>query len=195
MKETLLYCILYALAAVAVIPAVGAATGFIVSTILRKVLSLLSRSGRLYLFVVNTLTFPGVYYHELSHALFAFLSGAKVNKIKLYEKKDGHLGYVTYTPRGFWFTRSIQLCLASCAPVIMGLIAEAILIRIIYNTALPTWGIVILFYLAFSILLHMDMSKPDIRSYLKGCPFFFLLAFVILFLTHGDGVWGSFFHF
>ena len=179
MRSEIFYCILYSLIAVSVVPVIGASVNFIVSVVLGKGLSLINKNGKLYLFVVNTLTFPGVWYHELSHALFAFLSGAKVDKIKLYEKKDGHLGYVIYTPRGKWVSRSMQLCMASCAPVVMGMLADAAIIWLIYAVTLPVWAYILLGYLAVSILIHMDMSGADLKSYLKGCPFFFLFVMVI----------------
>lgn len=51
-------------------------------------------------------TAVGVIFHELSHLLFAFLTGAKIEGFRLYRFKrsedDDVLGYVNYAPRGFF---------------------------------------------------------------------------------------------
>ncbi len=161
-------------------PLIGFIVNFISSMVLRKLLGFISRTGKLYLFVVNRLTFPGVMYHELSHALFAFITGAKVNEIKLYQKKDGHLGYVKYTPQGILPIRSVQMAFTSCAPVLMGIILEMIIMGIFYSFHfVPKMTKVVLAYLFISVLLHMDMSKEDVKSYIKGAWSIMIIAFMI----------------
>ena len=175
--------IIIAVGGVMIMPLIGLIVHGIVSGILERLFGLISRSGALYLFFANTLTFPGVMYHELSHAFFAFITGAKINEIKLYQKREGHLGYVNYTPRGPWAFRCLQLSVASCGPVIAGIIA---LVGLIYTFTeyafMPVWGKGILIYLGISVLIHMDMSYADLKSYVKGIPFFIILIFVISFV-------------
>ena len=72
------YSALISLGVIIIIPLIGMIINFIVTIILSRIIR-----GKLYLFVANTLTFPGVMYHELSHALFAFITGAKIEKISM----------------------------------------------------------------------------------------------------------------
>ena len=69
-------------------------------------------------------TFIGVIHHELSHALFGFLSGARIIEMNLYKpnKKTGELGHVVSVPRGNIFFQGLQKALVSIAPVVMGFI-------------------------------------------------------------------------
>ena len=48
-------------------------------------------------FIFNRLTFIGVFHHELSHALLATVTGAKVTKIVFFHPDGDRLGYVTYS--------------------------------------------------------------------------------------------------
>ncbi|MCR5674640.1 MAG: M50 family metallopeptidase [Lachnospiraceae bacterium] len=168
-----------AVALVAVIPLVGFAVNYVVTGILQTLFSLISRSGGLYLFFANRLTFAGVIWHELSHALFAFLTGAKVEEISLYHKEGNHLGYVKFRPRGIWPAQCVQLSLSACAPVIMGILALFGIHAALRSLSLPVWGVVIAVYLFVSILVHMDMSPEDLKSYIKGVPFFLIVFFVL----------------
>ncbi|MCR5339698.1 MAG: hypothetical protein K6E75_14190 [Lachnospiraceae bacterium] len=178
LSEILKTSLIIAAGSVVVLPLIGLIVHAVSSFVLQNVFGLFSRSGALYLFFANTLTFPGVVYHELSHALFAFLTGAKINEIKLYQKKEGHLGYVNYSPRGAWGLQSLQLTLASCAPVVTGMIAEAVIYYVFTTFTLPIWGKVLLIYLGVSILVHMDMSTADLKSYVRGVFFVMILVFI-----------------
>ncbi len=172
------YSALISLAVIIIIPLIGVVVNFIVTMLLSRLIH-----GKLYLFVANTLTFPGVVYHELSHALFALITGAKIEKVSLYHKQGNALGSVDISTRGPWINRSMQLSFTACAPVIMGMLAEGILFYVFSKVALPVWAAVILGFLAFCILLHMDMSGADLKGYLKGIVFVFFLFWVIAFLT------------
>jgi hypothetical protein len=165
---------------VAAIPLIGFLENVLIMGILRNVFGIISRSGGLFLFFVNRVTFVGVMYHELSHALFAFLTGAKVDKISLYHKEGDHLGYVQYRARGIWPLQCVQHSLSSCAPVVMGLLALAGIYSVLTKITLPVWGLALLIYVFVSILVHMDMSTQDLKLYLKGVPFFLILSFVIV---------------
>lgn len=74
---------------------------------------------------LNKITFIGVIHHELSHALFALLTGAKITSIHLFrpDEKTGTLGSVSYATRGPLILRSFQSTLASMAPIICGTIS------------------------------------------------------------------------
>lgn len=137
--------------------------------------------------LINYLTFPGVVHHELSHALFAFLTGAKVTEIKLFRihHKDGRLGYVSYAPRGNFIMMSIQKVLSSVAPIVMGFVSCSLL----YLYARPAledslWQTALLYYALVSIILHMSLSKQDIKVMKSG------ILVVILGMTIGFYVFG-----
>ncbi len=164
---------------VAIIPLTGFLIDLVVMGIIRSLCGVISRSGGLYLFVANRLTFAGVIWHELSHALFAFISGAKVEKISLYHKEGDHLGYVRYRTRGPWPLQCVQHSLSSCAPVIMGIFALASIYTVLASFALPVWGFALLIYLFISILVHMDMSTQDLKLYVRGVPLFWVIFFLI----------------
>ena len=68
---------------------------------------------------------------------------------------------------------------SACAPVITGLIGECVIFYVLTQLTLPVWGSILLGFLSFCILLHLDMSGADIKGYMKGIPFFFLLFFLI----------------
>ena len=168
---------------VAAIPLTGFLIDLVVMGIIRFLCGLISKSGGLYLFVANRLTFAGVMWHELSHALFAFISGAKVEKISLYHKEGDHLGYVRYRTRGPWALQCVQHSLSSCAPVVMGLVAIAVIYTAFTSFELPIWGSVLLIYLFISILVHMDMSTQDLKLYVRGVPLFWVIFFVLALVT------------
>ena len=61
-------------------------------------------------FLLNRVMFIGTVFHELSHALFAVLTGAKVKKIRcftLFSKEM--LGYVEFAPTGNKAKQALQL--------------------------------------------------------------------------------------
>ncbi|MCR5128631.1 MAG: hypothetical protein K6B69_11090 [Lachnospiraceae bacterium] len=178
-SEMMKYSALISLAVIVAIPMTGFLIHLFVTRLLANLLSLINPSGKLFLFVANTLTFPGVCYHELSHALFAFITGAKVKKIVLYHKEGNHLGYVEMIPRGPLPLKWMQMSFSACAPVITGLIGECVILWVFATLTLPTWGYILCGFFFFCLLLHMEMSGADIKGYLKGIPFLFLLFFLV----------------
>ena len=132
-------------------------------------------------FICNRLTFIGVIVHEYSHALFATLAGAKVTEIKCFEFNNyGRLGHVTYTLQGNRVQQALQYSLCSCAPVVTGLTLESILLKIMFTTPnLPTWSLVLIWYLFISVLNHMSMSSSDIKNYCKGLWIIAPVTFII----------------
>ena len=171
------------------VPLIGLLIHGIFAFILQKILSIVDRTGTLYLIIGNVITFPGVIMHELSHALFALITGAKVNKVRLYGIKGDSLGNVNFTPRGLKIFKAIQLALASCAPVISGLITETVILYALKIYQMQTWQTAILIYLMISILMHMDMSSSDISNYIKGMKVIFPVTFLITLSVNIIGVY------
>jgi len=161
------------------VPLIGLLIHGIFTFILQRMLSIIDKTGTLYLIIGNVITFPGVIIHELSHALFALITGAKVNKVRLYGIKGDSLGNVNFTPRGFKISKAIQLALASCAPVISGVITETVILYVFKTHQMQPWQTAILIYLIISILMHMDMSSSDISNYIKGMKVIFPVTFLI----------------
>ncbi|MDE7422138.1 MAG: M50 family metallopeptidase [Lachnospiraceae bacterium] len=133
--------------------------------------------------LINYITFVGVMHHELSHALLAFLSGAKVTEIKLFRihHKDGALGYVAYAPRGNFILQSIQKVATSIAPIICGFISSYLLWLYVRPVAMENiWSICLFYYVLVSIILHMSLSKQDIKV-MKGGLLVVIALMTILF--------------
>ena len=130
-------------------------------------------------FICNRLTFPGIMVHELSHAVFASMLGAKVTKIKLISlRQDGRLGWIEYQTRGKKILQGLQLSWSACAPTIMGAILETMIIHIFSHAGI--FSKVILIYFMISIADHMSMSKQDILNYIHGSWAFCGILYVIL---------------
>ena len=105
-----------------------------------------------YIFL-NKITFIGVIHHELSHALLAFITGAKIVQVKLfkYDEEDGSLGQVVFYPRGPLLLRCIQDLFSSIAPTLCGGVSIFCLIYFITYDAI--WK-----YIVFGILIFF----PDL---------------------------------
>ncbi len=189
MKETLINSLILTLVFILIVPAVGFVINLIATVAFKALFSLADSTGTAFAFFNNRLTFLGVIIHELSHALFAFVTGARITDFKLYHKEEKRLGYVSIVPQGNWAIRSIQMAMTACGPVIIGLIIEAVIIYVISLGVLPWWGVALLILLLFiPVLFHMDMSAEDLKGYLRGAPFFFILFFVISFVMVNFGV-------
>lgn len=165
-----------------IIPAFG-----IVMGMLRKIIyNIISILSALFAFALaNYLTFPGVIHHELSHAIWGFLTGAKITNITLFKPNGMSLGHVDMYYRGPWFLRSIQACVSSAAPVFCGLITSYFL----FTTAIPSVSgflLILLYYILFSVLMHMTMSIPDIKCFFKGFWGFYIIVFIICIITKFD---------
>ncbi len=130
--------------------------------------------------ICNYLTFPGTVHHELSHALMAFLTGAKIKSIKFFPDKKA-LGSVEIVPRGNIFLSSLQLSLSSAAPVIFGVLSLSASWKLIYPGLKEIWHYILFWYLFFCILMHMTMSSEDRRVFIRGLiPSIILLYLVFL---------------
>lgn len=133
---------------------------------------------------MNKLTFLGVIHHELAHALIFMLTGAKVVKITLFKlhPRDDYLGNVQVIARGPKLLQNIQYTLGSTAPVYMGI---GTLMILKYFIDISDGKIQAFFYyVAFSIVAHMDLSDKDIKLAIKGAPFIFGLLVIIFLLIN-----------
>jgi hypothetical protein len=126
----------------------------------------------------NYFTYPGTIHHELAHALFAVLTGARVIRITLRPKGDT-LGSVEFIPRGNAVTKSIQVTLASIAPVVCGIGTLALLWFFVFPLCFLWWHYAIFTYGFLCVLLHMNMSSQDIKNALRGTPVCMLLLFLV----------------
>lgn len=135
-------------------------------------------------FIFNRLTFIGVFHHELSHALLATVTGAKVTKIVFFHPDGDRLGYVEYVTRGNIIMRSIQQALASIAPVFCGALTSAGIYYYltVYGAALAVLQTVLLWYVFISIILHMTMSRQDFKGLYRGIPVVYLIVFAIVYI-------------
>lgn len=119
-------------------------------------------------FIVYRLTLPGTILHELSHAFVGWALGAKILKIRVLEFNGKQLGHVDFRCRGSKPVQLIQLGCLSCAPVITGLIAAGLLLQYGLRPELPWYIILLSFYLLLCVIIHMSMSRQDIKNYLRG---------------------------
>lgn len=136
-------------------------------------------------FICNRLLFLGTVMHELSHALFAFLSGAVVTKIRCFTlfSKDT-LGYVMFSTKGNAFKQAFQLAFTSCAPTVTGCFIIALLFRLFQRADMPFLYKIITVYAGISVADHMSMSPVDAKNYLKGSVCIFMIFFVFAAAFH-----------
>lgn len=167
------------------VPLVGMLIEFITLEITRGLAKNIGVSTAL--FIMNGLTFVGTIHHELSHALYALITGAKVTKVEVFKPQEDRLGCVEFVPRGNWFTKSLQLTLSGIAPTVQGFLTLCLLFWL-FLTFVPhlwwTWAIFI--YLGFSIFIHMTMSTADIKAASKGLPIVALIVFIVCFIFNFD---------
>lgn len=150
------------------VPLAGRAVGTVMDCILRGAAGL--AGNKLAFFLANYLTFPGVILHELSHAAGAKMSGAKLDRVSLFEPNGKTLGCVEFTCRGKK-RRDIafQRAVSSCAPVIGGALFVPMFMRIAaWGSGSPLLQLMSM-HGAFSMACHMDMSRQDMKNYVKGC--------------------------
>ena len=164
--------------------------GILVNAVATAITSLIAMllGGRAAFFIRNRLTYVGTVHHELAHALFAFVTGAEVNKITL-RIKGNTLGSVKFTPRGNFVFRGIQKTMAAIAPVVCGSISLYLMWRYAFGYCQVWWQLAIFYYAAISILFHMTMSPADIRSALQGLPVCLVIIYILFYITKWN-YWG-----
>lgn len=185
MLERLIHAAISTAIIIVAVPLVGMLIEFITMEITRGLAKHMGVSTAL--FIMNGLTFVGTVHHELSHALYALITGAKVTNVEVFKPKDDRLGCVEFIPRGNWFTKALQMTLSGIAPTVQGFLTLCLLFWL-FLSFVPhlwwTWAIFI--YLVFSIFIHMTMSTADVKAAIKGLPIVMALVFIICFAVNLD---------
>ncbi len=163
--------------------------GFLINTINTVITtSLAVIIGTVPAFIIrNYLTYPGTVHHELSHALLALLTGAKVKKIVLFPKGNA-LGSVELETRGNIFFRSLQLSLSAIAPVFLGAVSLFLMWRFLLPDLHKLWQYILFWYFFISILFHMSMSGADYLNFFKGMLPTGLLIFLLFLILRVFGI-------
>lgn len=133
----------------------------------------------------NRWTLIGVIHHELAHALFAVITGAKVIQIQLFPSKDGKLGFVKFQMRGPRVLQALQQTMTSIAPVVCGCISLLVLVWIEQYHCTLWWHYGIAIFLQINLVLHMNMSSQDMKHVFQGLPICLGLLFFILCMING----------
>jgi hypothetical protein len=173
----------------------------LLSSLLMRVLSVVC--GEAIYLLWSTLFLPGVLMHELSHALFLFVTGAEIDEIVVREDtrhplvlfrrrgyqggatSSGHTaGHVACVWRGPVPVESLQRVFGSIAPTVVGVVAMVALYRVIAGSCEAWWQYMIACYLFVCALLGSSMSVADLENMAPGLPVCLLLLYVI-FLAFG----------
>lgn len=142
---------------------------------------------------------PGVIFHELSHALACFITGAKIIKISFFDKDGGSVKHQK-SPIPI-----IGPILISTAPLILGILAFYFLakqirlqsdldfrtiyfnIREIFHTVnFTNWRNLIVIYLLLSIGVTITPSWQDLRNMLGSLVFVSAVFYLLIRYTSLD---------
>lgn len=181
MTSNVIIALINTLILIMAVPLIGIAIDYLNKLILGFIQNIFGRKIA-YIFA-NRITFIGTVHHELAHALFAVITGAKIIKINLFKAQGDTLGSVVFNTRGNHLLKSIQLTMTSIAPVILGIVSEYLLITKVVsniNNMVLLW---IIYYVIISILLHMTMSTQDIKNALRGLPICTIIIYILLYIT------------
>lgn len=135
--------------------------------------------------IFNYITFIGVIHHEVSHILFAVVTGAKVRNVKLFKvvSQTNSLGSVSIITKGPRILRDLQSGLVAIAPMITGIISIYIGLRSLTGKTSLVEEISIL-YIVLSIFIHMMLSDADIKAYKNSCISITIIIWIILYLVY-----------
>lgn len=144
------------------------------------------------------ITFIGVIHHELSHAILALLTGARIEKICLYrfpwtrkrqreEMDESCLGYVMYSCRGIFPIPQIQNLLSGIAPIILGTVSTFFCGRyLLYSWQIGSWTALftnpwnyLILYLMVSIAHHACPSGQDMKNARVGLVIVFIVGLLL----------------
>ena len=159
--------------------------GYILYGFERLQVTLLGKVNRNFAyFFVNYATFPGTFIHEMSHAVFAAITGAKVTEICMFESSNGRLGHIRYHNRGPFFMHAVQDTLTAVAPTVVGFSLGYFLLQYIFGGHHSLLANIGLWYLVISLVDHSTMSDADMKNYFHG-SWLFAILFFVLFLVLG----------
>lgn len=171
-------CVIFAIAAVALASAL-LEMGF------KKACSLFASPEKIWI-LEGYLTYPGVVFHELSHALFAWLTGAHGIRISLrrrqLESGGTVLGSVDFIPSSNPILQSVQRVASGVAPAVTGLVAMILMIMLAFPSCTQWWQWAIWIYLFVCVLLHSELSSQDLRTAGAGIPWI-AAALILVFLV------------
>ena len=172
-----LISVINALVMCAALPLTGFVVHIIADYVLGNLINLITGNKNAYYRFFNYITAPGVVWHELSHALAALITLAKIDKVELYHRTEEGLGGVYFHTRGGIIMQSIQTAVISCAPVVTGILAIFGAFSLYNMGTIPLLAWIPIGYLLICIVLHMTMSKQDILIYIRGIWLFFIVFF------------------
>ena len=194
-EQDIVTVLLYALFDVIVIAGILAATsalGFVLEWVFKKVLGGIIGKKRVDV-LEGYITYPGVAFHECSHALFALLTGAKVVEFSLGRRplEDGSgyvLGTLAIINRGGPVAKAFQSTMTGIAPAITGTLAMALAIAFVFPNLTECWQWVLAIYLFVCILLHTGLSRQDLKNTLPGIPICLVTLFVVFLIFTFDPI-------
>lgn len=136
----------------------------------------------------NYVMFVGVIFHEMSHALLAFITGAKVTKICFYKlsHRDGRLGYVSYITRGPVVLKAVQKCLSSMAPAICGIGFTLAALHVYKLGYIDDRYNILFYYIVTSVFFHARLSDADISIMWEGLPICYVLVALLFMIFKID---------
>lgn len=139
---------------------------------------------------------PGVIFHELSHTLACFITGAKIIKISFFDKEGGSVKHQK-SPIPI-----LGPILISTAPLILGILAFYFLarqiqlqsdldlrtiyfnIRSIFHTVnISNWHNILIIYLLLSVGVTITPSWQDLRNMLGSLVFISAVFYLLLRFT------------
>jgi hypothetical protein len=157
--------------------------GIIINFISKKISSILSEiiGKHLAYVVMNYVLFVGTIHHELAHAILAFITGAKVEKVELFNPKNGRLGQVSFRLRKGLIIGGIEAVLASSAPITCGIFSLLALRNLLLSVDMNNIVKGLIYYTMVSIVIHMRMSPEDIQIYKKGILIFSIILIILMY--------------
>ena len=172
-----------------VLLALTALAGFVFSLVSKAIYTILGAVfGNRFAFIfANGLAVPGVLHHELSHAIAALLTGARVRSFTIIPR-DGALGQVGIVPRGSKLMQGLQLSFSAVAPVLFGIGTLLLSLQYILPSLNAPWQHILFWYLIVCLVLHMTLSGADWKNFLRGILGTWIILFAVCFVLQLAGL-------
>lgn len=149
------------------VPVLGIVIEAVIVKFFRRIIARLITARGEYFFS-SYLLFPGVMIHELSHAFFALITGARITEIALFKPDGDSLGHVSFVARGDTFFRALQNSFSACAPVVTGMVLTSLIAFKLFPVLAGPLQWVLAIYIFIAVLFHMNMSSADLKCYFRG---------------------------